>query len=86
MNAPILAILAVVSWGILFPEPIENGLHIPLWYVVLALAWIATFFLVWGSIVAFNRPRFLVPPRFRSKLGAFAEWGRRSGGRRSGAP
>lgn len=49
MNAPILAIIAVVSWGISSPEPIENGLHVPLWYVVLAFAWIATFFPVCGE-------------------------------------
>jgi hypothetical protein len=51
-----------------------HGFAVPVWYAVgfisLTFAWIAT----WLSIIVFNRPKALVPPRFRAEPGALIEW------------
>lgn len=66
----------------------QMGPHTPVaWDVVLGVSVfgaVASAYLA-GSLVVFNRPRFLVPPHLRAEKGMFPAWRQARRGRRAGA-
>jgi hypothetical protein len=55
-------------------EPDEYGLHVPVWYALLLFGAFAYWALTMASIMLFNWPKALVPPRSRHERGAIRAW------------
>ena len=72
--APVKALLLVLAALPFVLDWIPSGSPIARLYGIFGLLVIAVAILMDVGIVLFNRPKFLVPPRFRDQPGAITEW------------